>query len=215
MWLDAERAAQVAGLLRDPQPVILRELFESAVAQSVDAGVARVEEVRGAGLEHERGERADIAVVAFIAIGTLPRLGVQPRVDGHQHALRGFLHRPRGGRAVVVLEKAAHRRLARGAAHAARADAVGERDGDALRREHGLRGNAGTVEVLVDVLAPALRVLAERDSELTRHAMKGTGLYGAERGRIYLIRPLPLPPPVFYAAAFSGTRFGAVRACVE
>ena len=197
MGLNAERTAQIAGLLRNPHPVILRELLERAVAQPVDAGVAGVEEMRGAGLEHERGERADVPVVAFIAIGALSRLGIEPRIDGHQHALRGFLHRPRGGRAVVILEEPAHGRLARGAAHAARADAVGESDGDAFRREQGLDGNAGTMEVLVHFLAPALGVLPERDSELTRHAIKGTDLFGAKRGRIYSIRPLPQLLPVF------------------
>ncbi len=167
--VDAQRAAQVAGFRRHAHAVIVGQLFEAAVAQSIDACIADVEQVRAGRLEHQRAEGADIATVAVIAVRAVAGLCMQPGIDRHQHPLRRLLHRPGVGGAEVVGKKARHRCFAGDMTDLTAADAVGQRDGDALAGELGTDGHAGAVKVLVGRLAPAVRILAEGNGELAGH----------------------------------------------
>jgi hypothetical protein len=178
----AERAAQVTLLLRDPQAVVGGELLQRGVTHAINARVAGVEQVRGGRLQHQRAEGADVAPVLLMRLGTLAGLRVQPGIHRHQHALRRFLHRPGRRSAVVILEEAAHRGLAGHLAHGAAADAVGQRQRDALRRELRFPGNAGAVEILVDLLAPLVGMLPQRDSELLGHDVRQEVVSGRGSG---------------------------------
>src|SRR5882672_627677 len=88
---------------------------------------------------------------------------MQPGVRRREHALGGSPDRPGVRRAVVVLEEGLDRDLARGAAHPAAADAVGERDGNSLGAQLRAPGDAGAVKVLIALLASPVGMLAERD----------------------------------------------------
>ncbi len=167
--VDAQRAAEVAGIRRHAYAVIFGQLFKAAVAQSIDARIADVEQVRASGLEHQRAEGADIASVAVIAVRAVAGLRMQPGIDRHQHPMRRLLHRPGVGGAEVVGKKARHRGFAGDMADLTAADAISQRDSDALACEQGVSGHAGAVKVLVGRLAPAVRVLAKGNGDLAGH----------------------------------------------
>jgi len=167
--VDAQRAAEVAGVRRHAHAVIFGQLFEVAVAQSIDARIADVEQVRAGRLEHQRAEGADIAAVAVIAVRAVAGLRMQPGIDRHQHPLRRLLHRPGVGGAEVVGKKARHRGFAGDMADLAAADAIGQCNGDALAGELGVSRHAGAVKVLVGRFASAVRMLAEGNGELAGH----------------------------------------------
>ena len=179
MRVDAQRPAQAALLRRQPDPVLLGERFQLAVAQPIDARIADMEQVRGGGLEHQRAEGADMAAVTVVAVRATPRLGMQPGVGSDQHALAGLLHRPGVRRAEVVFQKALHRRFAGDVADLAAADAIGDGQGDALAVLLLGLGQAQAVEVLVEGLAALVRELADGDGEGGGHGgFVDTGVWG-------------------------------------
>ena len=51
----------------------------------------------------------------------------------------------------------------------AAADAIGQYDGNALQAKQRLFGNENAVKVLIGRLAPLVRMLADRDFQVTRH----------------------------------------------
>ncbi len=164
--VDAERTPEKRSAAIAADAVVLGQLFECMRMQSVDARVAHVQQVRVAPLQHERAEGADAAQVLVEAAVAALRLRVQPCIRRLQHAPRRAADRPglRGG--VVVLQEPAHRRGTRDMADPAAADAVGQRDGDALGRQLGAARQHGAVEVLIRDLADArLRVLADADGQ--------------------------------------------------
>ena len=207
--LETHRTAQAALAVGHAHAVVLRELFERRGEHAVDPGVAHVEEVRGVRLEHERAQRAHVAPVLVERMGALPCLRMQPRVGGGEHAFDGLLHRPRVGRAVVVVEQAAHCELAGHLAHVAAADAVGERDRDALR--HALRagGRGGAVEVLVDGLVALVRVLPDGNLQRCGH-----GLPTGSRAPASFRGPEPCRDDNRVSGDQASERFAPVFTCV-
>src|SRR5688572_29855054 len=125
--------------------------------------------MRAPGLQDQRAERADVALVLFVAELAALRLRVQPGVGRAENALGRGLHGPGLRRAIVVLQEASDSRLAGDLTDVAAADAVGERDADALQARERLLGNARAMKVLVRRLAPLVGVLTERDFQVCRH----------------------------------------------
>jgi len=164
--VEADGAAEIALVARNPDAVILRELLERLAIQPVDPRVADVEDVGRRRLDAPALERADVALLLVVPILALPRLGVQPRVGRVDHALDRSLHRPRVGRAVVIVDEAVDRELGGDLRDVAGADAVGERDGDALGAEQRVLRRAVTIEVLVDRLASLVGILPDQDAQL-------------------------------------------------
>ena len=157
--IHAQRATEIALVLRDPEPMIFGELLQSAVAQPIDSRIADVKDMRGGGLDHHRAQactrsrdpdRIDTgsAASARRARSSSPSARVAP-----------MPHRPGGRRAVVILQEAFDGRFAGDLADVAAAHAVGQRDGDAFGGQLRLVGNAGAVKVLVDLLAAAVGML--------------------------------------------------------
>jgi len=161
MRRQAQRAAQVTFVVRDPDAVILGQLLDRAIPQAIDARVADMQDVRGGALEHHHGQRADVAAVLVLPMA-LAALRMQPGVGRAEHLLGRLLHGPGLGRAVIVFQKAGHRRLAGDVTDVAAADAVGQRDGDALGAQQRLARHAQPVEILVDGLDAGIGVLAHR-----------------------------------------------------
>jgi hypothetical protein len=164
--VEADRPAEIALLPGHPHAVILRELLERGTGQPVDPGVPDVENVGGRRLEHQGGEGADVAAILVVAVGAVVRSRVQPGVRRAEHPLDRPLHRPGLRRAVIVVEEAQDGEFGRHLAHLARADAVGERDRDALGLEQQVRRRAEAVEILVHRLASLFRVLPDRNAQL-------------------------------------------------
>ncbi|MNZ48412.1 hypothetical protein D3C78_661580 [compost metagenome] len=169
MWIDAQGAAQVALLRGDPHPVIVGQLFEGVVAQAIDPCVADMEDMRGGGLDDHGAQRAHIASVPVVAVLALPGLRMQPGVGRHQYALCRLLDRPGFRGTEIVLEESLDAGFAGDLADIAAADAVGQGDGDALGMQLGRRGNVQAVEILIDVLAALVGVLADGDLQSSGH----------------------------------------------
>ncbi len=72
--VDAERSAQIALLRRDREPVILGQLLHGIVQDAVDSEVADVKQMCGRGLEHDRAQGTDIALVLVVGVLALSRL---------------------------------------------------------------------------------------------------------------------------------------------
>ena len=180
MLMNTQRAAEIALLGGQPEPVVLGQGFQCRVAQPVDARIPHMEQVCLGALEYQGTQGADIALVPVVAMLALPGLGMEPGVGGGQHALGGFLHRPGFRGAVVVRQKARHRRFAGDVADLAAADAIGQGNGDALGAQLRFRRNVGAVEILVARLAAALGVLPQADRQLAGQGACGThpGLRG-------------------------------------
>ena len=165
----AQGLAEVALGFRQPHPVVFGQLLQCLRVQPVDAGVPHVQQVRLAALEDQRAEGAHMAAVLVEAAFATLGLGVQPRVGGLQHALRGAAHGPGLGREVVVLQKTAHRGGAGHLADRAAADAVGQRQHHTFGGQQGILGHHRAVEVLVQRLAARLGVLADVDAQSSSH----------------------------------------------
>jgi len=165
----AQSAGQVALGRRHPDPVILGQLRQLAAAQTVDAGIADVEEVRRRRLDDDGAEGAHIAALAVVAVLAVLGLRMQPGIGRRQHMLAGFSDRPGVGSTVVVFEKTRHRRLRGLLTNRAARDAVGQRDGDAFGRKLRFPGHGDTVEILVEFLAPLVGILPDSDFQMTAH----------------------------------------------
>src|SRR3546814_14459337 len=70
--IDAERAAEIALLRRDDDPVILGQLLKGLAAEPPDAGIADTEPMRGGRLYDHDPRRADKAPVVTLMIRTRP-----------------------------------------------------------------------------------------------------------------------------------------------
>ncbi|MNJ72665.1 hypothetical protein D3C77_693540 [compost metagenome] len=80
---EAQRAPQIAFVLRDPDAMVVGQSLHRARAQPVDAGVANMQDVRGGGLQHHHGHGADVApvgVARLVGVMALARLRVQPAI---------------------------------------------------------------------------------------------------------------------------------------
>ena len=166
----AEGAGEIALARRVLDAVVGAELFECLRVQAIDARIADVQQVQVAALEDQGAEGAYMAAVAVEAALAAQGLAVQPGIGGLEHALRRPPHGPgvRGG--VIVLEKAANRGLAGELAESARADAVGQRQCDALARQQVPGGQHGAVEVLIGRVRAGQRVLADAGAQGASHA---------------------------------------------
>ena len=82
--------------------------------------------------QYHRREGADIASVHVACVERAPRLCMEPGVGGTDHTLRRSFDGPSVGRAVVICQKALDRRLRGNAADRACANAIGDRDSNAL-----------------------------------------------------------------------------------
>ena len=167
--IDAERAAQIALGRRHRDAVILGQLLERSAGQPIHARIADVEDVRGGALDHHRAECAHIPLVAVVGVAPAPRLRVEPRIGCGDDAPRRGAHRPGFRGTVIVGEEALDRRLGRDMADLAAADAVGERDRDALRRQQRLVRRQDAVEILVRLFAAFVGKLPDRDFQRARH----------------------------------------------
>ena len=107
--------------------------------QPIDPRVADVEQVRGGPLQHQRAQRADVAAILLVAVRAVVGLRVQPGIGRREHAVRGLLAPTRSPTCSSSRRGRPSRRTRGHLAHVAGADAVGQRDRDALRREQRLR----------------------------------------------------------------------------
>src|SRR3546814_20550307 len=92
-------------------------------------------------------------------------------------------------------------------ADVAAADAVGERDGDALAAQQRLGGNDDAVAILVGFLAAAVGILPDRYRQLVRHP-------GIIQNKSLRRRRRRLPFGQIAQPAIFSLRFGAVRTWV-
>jgi hypothetical protein len=166
---DAQRAAEIALIRGNDQPMVVGQLLQVAVAEAINAAVADMEDMRGVGLDDQRAERAHITAVHVVAVLAVPALRIEPGVCCGQHALRRRLDRPGFRSAVVVVEKTLDRRFAGYVADLAAADAVGQGDGDSLATELRFVRDAQPVKILIDFLAALVGVLADGESEFAGH----------------------------------------------
>ncbi|MNM78407.1 hypothetical protein D3C81_903070 [compost metagenome] len=167
----AQRPAQIGLGGRYADPVIDGKLLQRMPMQPIDARVAHVQQVGLPRLEDQRAEGADVAAIAVEAGLAVPALGVEPGVDGGQHALRRPPHGPGFGRAVVVLEEGADGGSAGDLAHRAAADAVRQRQRDALGHAVVADGVGHAMKVLVDRLPASVGMLANADLEPAGHGV--------------------------------------------
>ena len=123
----AHGARQIGGVLRHAQTVVDSQRLQHCATHAIHARIAHMKNMCGSGFDNQRGQRAHIAAPLVVAMLAMPRLRMQPRVCRRQHALRGFLDRPRLRGAEVVLQKPLDRSLAGDMAHRAAADAIGQR----------------------------------------------------------------------------------------
>src|SRR6266481_727194 len=137
--------------------VIARERFKTAVAQNTDATVPGMEKVCGSGLEDQPGKRAHHGALGLI----LPlALRIEPAVDRLEDDPDGLLHAPGGMRAVVVLQEALDRTLARLLGAFARRHAVGNRHGDAMGGDKRWTRDHDAIGIVITFLAAGNRILA-------------------------------------------------------
>ena len=137
------------------------ESLQRAVAQSIDAGIAHMEEMCRGGLDDHGAEGADIAFVVIVGESATPGLGMQPGIGGEYHALRRGLYRPGLGGAIVVGDKSRDGSLAGHVTDFAAADAVGQRHGDPLGTQLRLIGDANGIKILIGLLAAFIRILPD------------------------------------------------------
>ena len=149
--------------------MIFGQLLHFATPQAVDAGIADMEEVGGGRLDDQTAESADVPAFAVIAMLALLGLRMQPGISRRQNLLAGFFNRPGIRGAVVVFKKTGDGRLRRFLADLAAADAVGQGDGDALRRQLRLAGNTNPVKILVECLAAFVGILSDRNIQMSTH----------------------------------------------
>ena len=202
----AERPAEIALLRGDDDAMVVGQLLQRVAGKTIDAAIADVKEMRGGRLDDHGGKRADVTAVLVIGI-LAAGLRMQPGIGRLQHALRRGPHRPGFRGAVIVGQKALHRRFRGDPADIAAADAVGQHDGDALEAEQRLGGNQNAVKILIGLLATFVRILPNRYFQFAWHVHdQGAGLNQASRG----------PPKSIagQAATRGATRFGAVLTCV-
>ena len=179
----AERARQVAFAGRERDPVILAQLFQRLRVEPEDARIADMEEVQLAPLEDQRAEGADVApVLVETAVAGLG-LAVQPGVGRGEDAVGRAAHGPRFGSRKIVVEKGPHRHRAGLLADPAAADAVGQRQGNALAGQQPAARHESAVEILVLRMRTGQRVLADADLQAggahRRHSAQATLRFGA------------------------------------
>ena len=148
--------------------MVVGELLQRVAGEAIDAAIADVEEMRGGRLDDHGAECADIAAVLVIGI-LAARLRMQPGIGGLQHALRRGAHRPGFRGAVIVGQESLDRRLRGNMRHRARADAVGQHDGNALEAEQRLVRDQDAVEILIGFLAAPIGKLSDGYLQLARH----------------------------------------------
>ena len=175
--IGAERAAEIALLRRNDDAVIVGELFERVAGKTIDPAIADVKDVPRGRLDDHGAQGADVSPVHVMGVLAAPRLRVQPGIGRLQHALRRRPHRPGFRRAVIVGQKPLDRRLGCDPADLAAADAVRQRDGDALQAEQRLVWNQNAVKILIGLLATFVRMLPDRYFQFARHVHdQGAGL---------------------------------------
>lgn len=196
--IDAQRTAQVALTVADPHAVVGSQLLQRVAAQPVNARVAHMEYMGSGRFEDHGAERAHIATVLVVAVLAMLGLRMQPGVGCIQNPLGRGLDRPGVRGAVVVLQKTGNCVLAGHLADRAAADAVGQRQRNALCGELWLVRNVGAMKVLIDLLAPFLRTLPYRNFQSAGHgaADYGNARLGAVfRCVVYRVRPVNDSPP--------------------
>ena len=72
--------------------MVLGQLFEMAVTDTINACVTGIEDVRGSRFENQRAEGADVAAVDVIPIRAIARLCIQPGIGREQYALDRCFH---------------------------------------------------------------------------------------------------------------------------
>jgi hypothetical protein len=153
--------------------VVFGDLLPRRALQPVDARIAHMQHMHLAAFDDQGTEGADVAPVFVEARVAAHGLRMQPCIGGTQHPLGGAAHRPRIAGGVVVFQKTAHRGRAGLLADRAGANAIGQRHRNALAAAQGLVGQHGAMEVLVDAMHPAARVLAQRHAQRLCHGALG------------------------------------------
>ena len=184
-----------------------RQLFKCCAAQAVNTSIADMEQVRRARFDDDAAEGADVAALTVVSVLALLSLRIKPGIGGDQHMLgRGF-DRPGIRGAVIIFKKAGHRCLRCLLADIAATDAVSQRDGNAFATQLRPIRHQHAMEILIELLAPLVRKLSNRNPEMLAHAdtlalkWKSSRPHGREPDESILVD--------------QRARFGAVRTCVE